>query len=598
MQHIRNFSIIAHVDHGKSTLADRLIQLCGGLSSREMQEQVLDSMDLERERGITIKAQSVTLHYETAERKYLLNIIDTPGHVDFSYEVSRSLAACEGALLLVDAAQGVEAQSMATCLSAMEYDLKVLPVLNKIDLPAAEPQRVANEIENLLGLSTERLLQVSAKYGTGIEQLLERIIECVPPPPGNAQDPLRALIIDSWFDNYSGVISLVRMIDGRLALKDRVRVMSTGQDYLVTGLGVFTPRRTPRDFLETGEVGYVIAGVKQIDGAPVGDTLSLAQRPAQRPLPGFKKINPRVFAGLFPVDSGRYRTLRDALARLRLNDAALHLEPESSQALGFGFRCGFLGLLHMEIVQERLEREYDLELIATTPTVVYRVKMKSDEVLAIDNPAQLPERSRIAEILEPVVELNILSPQEYLGAIISLCINRRGRQREIRYADRQAMLRFDLPLSSIVLDFFDRLKSISRGRASCDYDNQRFEAADLVKMDLWINGKPVDALSSIVHRNSAQERGRALAVRMKELIPRQMFEVAIQAVIGSRVIARESVKALRKNVTAKCYGGDVSRKRKLLEKQKEGKKRMKQIGMVQIPQEAFMAVLRVGGRSG
>jgi GTP-binding protein LepA len=594
MQHIRNFSIIAHIDHGKSTLADRFIQICGGLSEREMGNQVLDSMDLERERGITIKAQSVSLHYRARNgQTYQLNFIDTPGHVDFSYEVSRSLAACEGALLVVDAAQGVEAQSVANCYTAIEQGLEVLPVLNKIDLPSADPQRVAEEIGDIIGIDASDAIWVSAKTGLGVEDLLERIIERIPPPKGNPNAPLKALIIDSWFDNFVGVISLVRVVDGRIWPKQKLQILSTGRVFQVDRVGLFTPKRNDQPSLETGEVGYVIAGIKDIDGAPVGDTFTELDNPADRPLPGFKKVQPRVFAGLFPINSEDYEAFREALQKLRLNDAALHFEPETSQALGFGFRCGFLGLLHMEIIQERLEREYNLELLSTAPTVVYELLTTSGEILYIDNPAKLPPVNKVVEIREPIILANILVPQEYLGAVINLCIEKRGAQRNLHFAGKQVSLSFELPLSEVVMDFFDRLKSVSRGFASFDYALDRFQVAPLIRLDVLINGERVDALSMIVHRDQAQYRGRELTEKMKDLIPRQMYEVAIQAAIGSHVISRSTVKALRKNVTAKCYGGDVTRKRKLLEKQKAGKKRMKQVGKVEIPQEAFLAVLQV-----
>ena len=599
LKHTRNFSIIAHIDHGKSTLADRFIQICGGLSEREMAEQVLDSMDLERERGITIKAQSVTLDYRARDGEtYRLNFIDTPGHVDFSYEVSRSLAACEGALLVVDAAQGVEAQSVANCYTAIEQGLEVVPVLNKIDLPSADPERVINEIEEIIGIEAHDAVRVSAKTGEGVEDLLEALIRRIPPPEGDPEAPLQALIIDSWFDPYVGVISLVRVKHGTLKPGEKIRIMSTGRSYVTDSVGIFTPKRTPTGELKAGDVGFVIAGIKEIDGAPVGDTITHEQRPAEAPLPGFQKVQPRVFAGLFPVNSEDYEDLREALQKLRLNDAALHFEPETSQALGFGFRCGFLGMLHMEIIQERLEREYDLDLITTAPTVVYEVLTTSGEVLKIDNPADLPPVNRIAEIREPIIMANILVPQDYLGAVIGLCIEKRGVQKNLQYLGNQVSLNFELPLAEVVLDFFDRLKSVSRGYASFDYHFVRFQPADLVKLDIFINGERVDALSVIVHRDQAQSRGRELAEKMKELIPRQMFEVAIQAAIGSHIIARTTVKALRKNVTAKCYGGDVTRKRKLLEKQKAGKRRMKQFGKVEIPQSAFLAVLQVGKKHG
>lgn len=594
LNHIRNFSIIAHIDHGKSTLADRFIQLCGGLSDREMADQVLDSMDLERERGITIKAQSVTLNY-TAEdgETYQLNFIDTPGHVDFSYEVSRSLAACEGALLVVDAAQGVEAQTVANCYTAIEQGLEVLPVLNKVDLPSAEPERVKEEIEQIIGLPADDALEISAKTGLGVKQVLEQIVAKIPPPEGDVQAPLEALIIDSWFDNYLGVVSLVRVINGTLSKKLKIKVMSTGKSYLVDQVGVFSPKRQNLEALHAGEVGFVVAGIKDIFGAPVGDTITASDNPCAKPLPGFQKVQPRVFAGLYPVNSENYEDLREALNKLCLNDAALQFEPETSQALGFGFRCGFLGMLHMEIVQERLEREYDLDLITTAPTVVYEVLTTKGEVFEVDNPATLPPANVIEEIREPIIEANILVPQDYLGSVIGLCIEKRGVQKNMQYLGNQVSLTFELPLSEVVLDFFDRLKSVSRGFASFDYEFKRFQAAPMVKLDILINGERVDALSLIVHREMADLRGRELVDKMKDLIPRQMFEVAIQAAIGAKIIARSSVKALRKNVTAKCYGGDITRKKKLLEKQKAGKKRMKQVGKVEIPQEAFLAVLKV-----
>jgi GTP-binding protein LepA len=593
-QHVRNFSIIAHIDHGKSTLADRFIQNCGGLSDREMENQVLDSMDLERERGITIKAQSVSLNYTARSGEdYVLNLIDTPGHVDFSYEVSRSLAACEGALLVVDAAQGVEAQSVANCYTAIDLDLEVVPVLNKIDLPAADPERVINEIEEIIGIEASDAVRASAKTGEGVIDVLEELIRRIPPPSGDSGAPLKALIVDSWFDNYVGVISLVRIVDGRLSRRDKIRVMSTGRNFQVEKLGVFTPKPVDRDTLVAGDVGFLIAGIKDIEGAPVGDTLTHASAPAEAPLSGFKMVQPNVFAGLYPVSSDDYENLRDALQKLRLNDAALHYEPETSEALGFGFRCGFLGMLHMEIVQERLEREYDLDLITTAPTVIYEVLDSSGEVLKIDNPASLPPVNRIEEIREPIIMANILVPQDYLGNVITLCIEKRGVQKNMQYLGSQVSLNYELPMSEIVLDFFDRLKSVSRGYASFDYHFLRFQAAPLVKLDVLINGERVDALSLIVHRDVSLARGRSLATKMKELIPRQMYDVAIQAAIGAQIIARTTVKALRKNVTAKCYGGDITRKRKLLEKQKAGKKRMKQFGKVEIPQAAFLAVLRV-----
>jgi GTP-binding protein LepA len=595
MRHIRNFSIIAHVDHGKSTLADRFIQLCGGLADREMHEQVLDSMELERERGITIKAQSVTLYYTARDgERYQLNMIDTPGHVDFSYEVSRSLAACDGALLVVDASQGVEAQSVANCYTAIEQGLEVLPVINKIDLPSADPDRVTREIEEIIGIQATDAAPVSAKTGEGVPELLETLIRRIPPPRGSAADPLQALIIDSWFDNYVGVVSLVRVMNGSLKSGDRIRVVSTGRSHLVDRLGRFTPKPVVERELSAGDVGFVVAGIKEIDGAPVGDTITLENRPAAAPLPGFKQIKPRVFAGLFPVNSEDYERFRDALAKLRLNDSALHYEPEVSGALGFGFRCGFLGLLHMDIVQERLEREYQLTLVTSAPTVVYEVARSDGTVEYIDNPAKLPPTGDIDEIREPIIVASILVPPDHVGAVLKLCTEKRGTQNKMLYLGTQVSLQYQLPLAEVVLDFFDRLKSASRGYASFDYEFSHFEAAPLVKLDILINGDKVDALSIIVHRDSAYQRGRELVDKMHELIPRQMFEVAVQAAIGSAVIARATVKALRKNVLAKCYGGDVTRKRKLLEKQKEGKKRMKQLGHVEIPQEAFLAVLQVG----
>ncbi len=594
-RHIRNFSIIAHIDHGKSTIADRFIQVCGGLSEREMGDQVLDSMDLERERGITIKAQSVTLNYRAGDGEtYQLNFIDTPGHVDFSYEVSRSLSACEGALLVVDAAQGVEAQSVANCYTAIEQNLEVVPVLNKIDLPSAEPQRVIKEIEEIIGIEAGDALRVSAKTGEGIPELLETLVKRIPPPGGDPQAPLQALIIDSWFDSYVGVVSLIRVKQGVIRRRDKILVMSTGRSYSAEKLGVFTPKPTERELLGPGEVGFLNAGIKEIDGAPVGDTVTHADRKATGPLPGFRAVQPRVFAGLYPVSSDAYEGLRDALQKLRLNDAALFYEPETSQALGFGFRCGFLGMLHMEIVQERLEREYDLELISTAPTVAYEVQTRDGEVVMVDNPAALPDPSRIEEVREPIIDAHILVPQEYLGNVINLCIEKRGSQKNMQYVGGQVQLHYELPLNEVVLDFFDRLKSVSRGFASFDYELRRFEAAPLVKLDILINNEKVDALSLIVHQSQSQTRGRDLVERMKDLIPRQMYEVAIQAAVGSKIIARSTVKALRKNVLAKCYGGDVTRKRKLLEKQKAGKKRMKQVGRVEIPQDAFLAVLKVG----
>ncbi len=595
LEFIRNFSIIAHIDHGKSTLADRIIQICGGLSDREMQAQVLDSMDIERERGITIKAQSVSLDYHSEDgNTYQLNFIDTPGHVDFSYEVSRSLAACEGALLVVDASQGVEAQSVANCYTAIEQGLEVLPVLNKIDLPAADPDKVITEIEEVIGLDAMDAPHCSAKTGEGVPELLEYLVKHIPAPQGDREAPLQALIIDSWFDSYLGVVSLVRVMQGTLKRKDKMLVMSTGRAHTVDGVGIFTPKREPKDFLTAGEVGYVIAGIKDIYGAPVGDTLTTAHNPCNEPLEGFKEIQPRVFAGLFPVTSDDYEGLREALSKLKLNDAALFYEPEVSQALGFGFRCGFLGMLHMEIVQERLEREYDLDLITTAPTVIFEVLTTKGETIKVDNPAALPERSTIEEIREPIISANILLPHEYVGNVIGLCIEKRGVQKKMQYVGNQVNMTFEMPMNEVVLDFFDRLKSVSRGFASLEYHFERFEASKLVKMDILINGEPVDALSIIIHEDLALSRGRDLTEKMKELIQRQMFDVAIQAAIGSKVIARTNVKALRKNVTAKCYGGDISRKRKLLEKQKAGKKRMKRVGSVEIPQEAFLAVLHIG----
>jgi GTP-binding protein LepA len=595
MRHIRNFSIIAHVDHGKSTLADRFIQLCGGLADREMHEQVLDSMDLERERGITIKAQSVTLYYQARDgERYQLNMIDTPGHVDFSYEVSRSLAACDGALLVVDAAQGVEAQSVANCYTAIEQGVEVLPVINKIDLPSADVARAKREIEEIIGIEAQDAAQVSAKTGAGVAELLEAIIRRIPAPRGDGAAPLQALIIDSWFDNYVGVVSLVRVMNGSLHSGDKIRVVSTGRSHTVDRLGRFTPKAVVEGELATGDVGFVVAGIKEIDGAPVGDTITLENRPAPAPLPGFKQIKPRVFAGLFPVNSEDYEKFRDALAKLRLNDSALHYEPEVSSALGFGFRCGFLGLLHMDIVQERLEREYQLTLVTSAPTVVYEVAGSDGTVEYVDNPAKLPPVSEIEELREPIIVANILVPPDHVGAVLKLCNDKRGTQVKMLYLGTQVSLQYRLPLAEVVLDFFDRLKSASRGYASFDYEFSHFQAAPLVKLDILINGDRVDALSMIVHRESAYQRGRELVDKMQELIPRQMFEVAVQAAIGSAVIARATVKALRKNVLAKCYGGDVTRKRKLLEKQKEGKKRMKQLGHVEIPQEAFLAVLQVG----
>jgi GTP-binding protein LepA len=595
MRLIRNFSIIAHVDHGKSTLADRFIQICGGLEAREMQQQVLDSMDLERERGITIKAQSVTLFYDAADgERYQLNLIDTPGHVDFSYEVSRSLAACDGALLVVDASQGVEAQSVANCYTALDQGLEVVPVINKIDLPSADAERVKKEIEEIIGIAADDAIKVSAKTGEGVPDLLERLVERIPPPKGDPQAPLQALIIDSWFDNYVGVVSLVRVMNGTLRAGDKIRVMSTGRSFSVDKLGRFQPKPVTQPELGAGEVGFIVAGIKEIDGAPVGDTITHEHRASAAPLPGFKQIKPRVFAGLFPVNSEDYERFREALSKLRLNDSALHYEPEVSGALGFGFRCGFLGLLHMDIVQERLEREYALDLVTSAPTVVYEVARVDGTVLNVDNPAKLPPSNEIAEIREPIIVANILVPPDHVGAVLKLCTDKRGVQKKMLFLGTQVSLQYELPLAEVVLDFFDRLKSSSRGYASFDYEFSHFQAAPLSKLDILINGDRVDALSIIVHRESAYDRGRELVDKMHELIPRQMFEVAVQAAIGSHVIARATVKALRKNVLAKCYGGDVTRKRKLLEKQKEGKKRMKQLGHVEIPQEAFLAVLKVG----
>ncbi len=594
LSHIRNFSIIAHIDHGKSTIADRFIQICGGLSEREMEQQVLDSMDIERERGITIKAQSVTLDYTAKDGgTYQLNFIDTPGHVDFTYEVSRSLAACEGALLVVDAAQGVEAQSVANCYTAVEQGLEVLPVLNKMDLPQAEPERVAEEIENIIGIDATEAVPCSAKSGMGIEDVLEQLVAQVPPPKGEYDAPLQALIIDSWFDNYLGVVSLVRVTQGTLSVKDKIIAKSIGKAHVVDSVGIFTPKRVEKKFLRAGEVGFVVAGIKDIHGAPVGDTLTHNQSADVESLPGFQKIKPQVYAGMFPVSSDDYESFRDALSKLTLNDASLFFEPESSDALGFGFRCGFLGMLHMEIIQERLEREYDLDLITTAPTVVYEVVRNDGETVYVDNPSKLPDNSYIEEMREPICEASILVPNEHLGAVITLCVEKRGIQTDLQYMGSQVSVKYDLPMNEVVMDFFDRLKSVSRGFASLDYSFSRFEAANLVRLDVLINSERVDALAIIVHRDNAQYKGRALAEKMKELIPRQMFDVAIQAAIGGQVVARTTVKALRKNVTAKCYGGDVTRKKKLLEKQKAGKKRMKQVGRVEIPQDAFLAVLKV-----
>ncbi len=597
MKNIRNFSIIAHIDHGKSTLADRIIQLCGGLSAREMEAQVLDSMDLERERGITIKAQTAALEYKARDGQiYQLHLIDTPGHVDFSYEVSRSLSACEGALLVVDASQGVEAQTVANCYTATELGMEVVPVLNKIDLPAAEPERVMQEIEDIIGIDASDAVHASAKTGIGIEDILEAVISKIPPPQGDPDAPLKALIIDSWFDNYVGVVMLVRVFDGRIQPKQKIRLMATKTVHLVEQVGVFTPKARQLTELSAGDVGFIIAGIKELKAAKVGDTVTLDGNPASEALPGFKEIKPQVFAGLYPVESHDYDALRDALEKLKLNDASLQYEPEVSQALGFGFRCGFLGLLHMEIVQERLEREYDMDLITTAPTVIYEVVMKGGEVIHIENPSKLPELSKIEEIREPMITATILVPEEYLGSVMTLCTQKRGTQTNMQYMGRQVMLNYDMPMNEVVMDFFDRLKSATRGYASLDYDFKEYRTADLVKLDILVNNEKVDALSLIVHRATSQYKGRELASKMRELIPRQMFDVAIQAAIGAQIISRENVKALRKNVLAKCYGGDISRKRKLLEKQKAGKKRMKQVGNVEIPQEAFLAILQVGDK--
>ena len=597
MQHIRNFSIIAHIDHGKSTLADRFIQRCGGLSDREMSSQVLDSMDLERERGITIKAQTAALKYQARDGQiYQLNLIDTPGHVDFSYEVSRSLSACEGALLVVDASQGVEAQTVANCYTAIELGVEVVPVLNKIDLPSANPEQAIKEIEDVIGIPARDAILCSAKTGQGIDDILEAVVARIPPPSGSPDNPLKALIIDSWFDNYVGVVMLVRVMEGTLRIKDKLLLMATGATHLCDQLGVFTPHSVSRQTLSAGEVGFVIAGIKELNEAKVGDTLTHADRKAEASLPGFKEIKPQVFAGLYPVESNQYEGLRDALTKLRLNDASLQFEPEVSQALGFGFRCGFLGLLHMDIVQERLEREYDMDLITTAPTVVYEVRLRDGTELRVENPAKMPDPSKIEEIREPIISASIFLPQEYVGAIITLCTQKRGVQKNMQYLGRQVLLSYEMPLNEVVMDFFDKLKSASRGYASLDYEFLEYRAAEMVKLDILINGDKVDALSLIVHRDNAIYRGRDLAARMRELIPRQMFDVAVQAAIGAHIIARESIKALRKNVLAKCYGGDISRKRKLLEKQKAGKKRMKQVGSVEIPQEAFLAILQVEGK--
>ncbi len=594
MNNIRNFSIIAHIDHGKSTLADRIIQLCGGLSDREMEAQVLDSMDLERERGITIKAQTAALQYKALDGQvYQLNLIDTPGHVDFSYEVSRSLSACEGALLVVDASQGVEAQSVANCYTALDLGVEVTSVLNKIDLPSADPDRVIQEIEDVIGVEAQNAVRCSAKTGEGVRDVLEAVVARIPPPVGDPTKPLKALIIDSWFDNYVGVVMLVRVVDGTLKPKDKIRLMATGAVHLCEEVGVFTPKSFQKPSLSAGEVGFIIAGIKELTSAKVGDTVTLADKPALEALPGFKEVKPQVFAGLYPVESNQFEALRSALEKLRLNDASLQFEPENSTALGFGFRCGFLGLLHMEIVQERLEREYDMDLITTAPTVIYELLLKTGEVIQIENPSRLPEPSRIEEIREPMITINLLMPQDYVGPVMTLCTGKRGIQKNMQYMGRQVMLSYEMPLNEVVLDFFDKLKSVSRGYASMDYEFLEFRAADLVKLDIMVNGDRVDALSLIVHRLNAVYRGREVAAKMRELIPRQMFDVAIQASIGANIIARETVKAMRKNVLAKCYGGDITRKKKLLEKQKEGKKRMKQVGNVEIPQEAFLAILRV-----
>ena len=594
MKNIRNFSIIAHIDHGKSTLADRIIQLCGGLSDREMEAQVLDSMDLERERGITIKAQTAALNYKARDGQvYNLNLIDTPGHVDFSYEVSRSLSACEGALLVVDASQGVEAQTVANCYTALDLNVEVVPVLNKIDLQSADPDNAKSEIEDVIGIDSSDAVLASAKTGLGVEDILESIIAKIPPPEGDPAAPLQALIIDSWFDNYVGVVMLVRIKNGTLKPKDRIRLMATGSEYLAESIGVFSPRSVSKDSLSAGQVGFIIAGIKELTAAKVGDTITLASRPASEPLPGFKEVQPQVFAGLFPVEANQYDALRDSLEKLKLNDASLQYEPEVSQALGFGFRCGFLGLLHMEIVQERLEREFGMDLITTAPTVVYEVILKNGDMLMVDNPSKMPDPARIEEVREPIVTVNLYMPQEYVGPIMTLCNQKRGIQMDMHYHGKQVRLVYELPMAEIVLDFFDKMKSISRGYASMEYEFKEYRSSDVVKVDMLINGDKVDALAIIVHRANSQYRGRAVAAKMRELIPRQMFDVAIQAAIGSTIISRENVKALRKNVLAKCYGGDITRKRKLLEKQKAGKKRMKQVGSVEVPQEAFLAILQV-----
>ena len=594
MQHIRNFSIIAHIDHGKSTLADRIIQLCGGLSDREMEAQVLDSMDLERERGITIKAQTAALEYRSRDGKtYNLNLIDTPGHVDFSYEVSRSLSACEGALLVVDATQGVEAQTVANCYTAIELGVDVVPVLNKIDLPSADPESAIEEIEDVIGIEAHDAIRASAKTGEGVDEIIEAVITRIPPPKGAVADPLQALIIDSWFDNYVGVVMLVRVFNGVIKPRDKILLMANGSQHVVEQVGVFTPKSRPREQLSAGEVGFITAGIKVLKAAKVGDTVTLVSRPAASALPGFKEAQPQVFAGLFPVEANQYDALRDALEKLQLNDSSLHYEPEVSQALGFGFRCGFLGLLHMEIVQERLEREYDMDLITTAPSVIYQVLLRDGSVISVENPSKMPDPARIEEIREPIVTVKLYMPQEYVGSVITLATAKRGAQIGMDYHGRQVMLTYEMPLAEIVLDFFDKLKSTSRGYASMDYEFKEYRSADVVKVDMLINSEKVDALAVIVHRANSQHRGREVAAKMRELIPRQMFDVAIQAAIGANIIARENVKALRKNVLAKCYGGDISRKRKLLEKQKAGKKRMKQVGSVEIPQEAFLAILQV-----
>lgn len=594
MNNIRNFSIIAHIDHGKSTLADRLIQMCGGLSNREMEAQVLDSMDIERERGITIKAQTAALEYKARDGQiYNLNLIDTPGHVDFSYEVSRSLSACEGALLVVDASQGVEAQTVANCYTALDLGVEVVPVLNKIDLPAADPDNAKEEIEDVIGIDASDAVACSAKTGLGVDEILETIVQKIPAPKGDPDAPLQALIIDSWFDNYVGVVMLVRIVNGTLRHKDKIQLMATQTQYLAENIGVFTPKSTSRAVLSAGQVGFIIAGIKELTSARVGDTVTLANKPAKEALPGFKEVQPQVFAGLFPVEANQYDALRDSLEKLKLNDAALQYEPEVSQALGFGFRCGFLGLLHMEIVQERLEREFDMDLITTAPTVIYEVVQRDGQTLMVDNPSKMPEPSKIEEIREPIVTVNLYMPQEYVGSVITLCTQKRGNQVNMSYHGKQVQLTYEMPMAEIVLDFFDKLKSTTKGYASMEYEFKEYRAADVVKVDMLINSEKVDALAMIVHRSNSQYRGRAVAAKMRELIPRQMFDVAIQAAIGAAIIARENVKAMRKNVLAKCYGGDISRKRKLLEKQKAGKKRMKQVGSVEVPQEAFLAILQV-----